>query len=347
MCILNSFLVDWAVKMRIRPPEIETSICDAKYHCFVGREHCDVLSMQMDSDLVIYRTTLVRTFQVVTICRVDKSESTWVKLRFPAVEGQNCHFGLSNLKNCFCIIILSFGNYLDRSDQIIDRSYDEVTLIGMNRMFIRWTGPTPASRRLAPPSAARFVIGLVSITATSLKCRFPREIGRSQAPRRQQATLSRLPTPLPHIAAASRRPVPPPPAATYVIGLVSITMTRSFRPCQNPSDLLVQIDGGILIPVVDLIRRIYRRLQFKSQFPCDSGWSQAPRRQQETGSGSAIVANTSQSAHQSQQQQHQQQAARVAAVLGMSFVDFAVESIRLRSVLVCRVPATLWSVRAF
>ncbi|KZV17498.1 hypothetical protein F511_40555 [Dorcoceras hygrometricum] len=38
------------------------------------REHCDVLSMQMDSDLVIYRTTLVRTFQGVTICRVDKSE---------------------------------------------------------------------------------------------------------------------------------------------------------------------------------------------------------------------------------------------------------------------------------
>ncbi|KZV56729.1 hypothetical protein F511_39420 [Dorcoceras hygrometricum] len=31
---------------------------------------------QIDSDLVIYRTTLVRTFQVVTICRVDKSEST-------------------------------------------------------------------------------------------------------------------------------------------------------------------------------------------------------------------------------------------------------------------------------
>ncbi|KZV52359.1 glutamate receptor 2.7 [Dorcoceras hygrometricum] len=29
-------------------------------------EHCDVLSMQIDSDLVIYRTTLVRTFQVST-----------------------------------------------------------------------------------------------------------------------------------------------------------------------------------------------------------------------------------------------------------------------------------------
>ncbi|KZV18561.1 hypothetical protein F511_13482 [Dorcoceras hygrometricum] len=30
--------------------------------------------MQIYSDLVIYRTTLARTFQVVTICRVDKSE---------------------------------------------------------------------------------------------------------------------------------------------------------------------------------------------------------------------------------------------------------------------------------
>ncbi|KZV44298.1 hypothetical protein F511_17621 [Dorcoceras hygrometricum] len=38
------------------------------------KKHCDVLSMQIDSDLVIYRTTLIRTFQVVTICRVDKSE---------------------------------------------------------------------------------------------------------------------------------------------------------------------------------------------------------------------------------------------------------------------------------
>ncbi|KZV18182.1 putative sucrose-phosphate synthase 1-like [Dorcoceras hygrometricum] len=50
---------------------------------------------------------------------------------------------------------------------------------------------------------------------------------------------------------------------------------------QNCHFGLVHIDGGILIPVVDLIRRIYRRLQFKIQFPCDSGWSQAPRRQQD------------------------------------------------------------------
>ncbi|KZV50312.1 hypothetical protein F511_39285 [Dorcoceras hygrometricum] len=52
------------------------------------------------------------------------------------------------------------------------------------------------------------------------------------------------------------RPPPtaaPPPSVRRVIGLVSITATRTFRPCQNPSDLLVQIDGGILIPIVDLI----------------------------------------------------------------------------------------------
>ncbi|KZV18559.1 hypothetical protein F511_13480 [Dorcoceras hygrometricum] len=66
-------------------------------------------------------------------------------------------------------------------------------------------------------------------------------------------------------AAAHRRASAAPPSVRRVIGLVSITTTWSFRPCQNPSDLLVQIDGGILIPVVDPIRRIYRRLQFKSR----------------------------------------------------------------------------------
>ncbi|KZV22974.1 ATP-dependent DNA helicase Q-like 4A-like [Dorcoceras hygrometricum] len=93
--------------------------------------------------------------------------------------------------------------------------------------------------------------------------------------------VSLAPPPSTSRTAAHRRgSTAPPPSVCRVIGLVSITATRSFRPCQNPSDLLVQIDGGILIPVVDLIRRIYRRLQFKSQFPCDSGLSQAPRRQQ-------------------------------------------------------------------
>ncbi|KZV58420.1 hypothetical protein F511_24807 [Dorcoceras hygrometricum] len=39
------FLVDWAVKMRIRPPEFETSICDAKYHVSLNSS---VLLVQAD-----------------------------------------------------------------------------------------------------------------------------------------------------------------------------------------------------------------------------------------------------------------------------------------------------------
>ncbi|KZV55495.1 hypothetical protein F511_35070 [Dorcoceras hygrometricum] len=65
-----------------------------------------------------------------------------------------------------------------------------------------------------------------------------------------------------------------------VIGLVSITVLRRFRPWKNTSALLVQTDGGLLFPVVDLIRRIYRRLPLKCWFPCETGRSQAPRRQQ-------------------------------------------------------------------
>ncbi|KZV36820.1 hypothetical protein F511_03544 [Dorcoceras hygrometricum] len=42
-------------------------------------------------------------------------------------QGPNCYFGLGAPKNCFYIIILSFVNYVDRSDLIVDRDYDEVT----------------------------------------------------------------------------------------------------------------------------------------------------------------------------------------------------------------------------
>ncbi|KZV38377.1 hypothetical protein F511_13554 [Dorcoceras hygrometricum] len=40
---------------------------------------------------------------------------------------------------------------------------------------------------------------------------------------------------------------------------------EEFSSVLNSSVLLVQADEGVLIPVVDLIRRIYRRLQFMSQ----------------------------------------------------------------------------------
>ncbi|KZV33564.1 (-)-alpha-pinene synthase-like [Dorcoceras hygrometricum] len=55
---------------------------------------------------------------------------------------------------------------------------------------------------------------------------------------------------------------------------------RRIRSCQNPSDLLVQIDGGITFPVVDLIRRSTAAYNSRARVPCESGLSQAPRRQQ-------------------------------------------------------------------
>ncbi|KZV47995.1 hypothetical protein F511_22228 [Dorcoceras hygrometricum] len=59
-------------------------------------------------------------------------------------------------------------------------------------------------------------------------------------------------------AAALRRPVPPPCACFD-------PHDEEFPSVLNSSVLLVQADEGVLIPIVDLIRRIYRRLQFKSQ----------------------------------------------------------------------------------
>ncbi|KZV16901.1 hypothetical protein F511_35311 [Dorcoceras hygrometricum] len=51
---------------------------------------------------------------------------------------------------------------------------------------------------------------------------------------------------------------------------------------KGPYCLLVQDDEGTLLQVVDLIRRNLSPPTVKSQSPCDSGWSQAPRRQQES-----------------------------------------------------------------
>ncbi|KZV24122.1 hypothetical protein F511_20109 [Dorcoceras hygrometricum] len=41
--------------------------------------------------------------------------------------------------------------WANRFDQIVDRSYDETTVIGMNRMFIYWTRPAQVQRPPPPP----------------------------------------------------------------------------------------------------------------------------------------------------------------------------------------------------
>ncbi|KZV17884.1 hypothetical protein F511_02731 [Dorcoceras hygrometricum] len=126
------------------------------------------------------------------------------------------------LKNCFHIIILNFGNCVDRSDRIGDRDYDEAT------------PPHPLLHTSSPPTAP---------------------------------------------SAAGRRP-PPSSPDFHVVGLVSITSTRRFRSCQNSSALLVQTDEVLVSPVVDLIKEDLPPPTLMCQIPCESGRSQAPRRQQ-------------------------------------------------------------------
>ncbi|KZV34136.1 hypothetical protein F511_19226 [Dorcoceras hygrometricum] len=190
-------------------------------------EHCDVLSMQMDSDLVIYRTTLIRTFQVVTICRVNKSESTRSVLG-KLVYLVTLAMSLFDLQDV-CIAIGSLAT-LDLP-MVVD-------LIGT------------------------YVLKGPYCTLTMTKCLQNTKIGRPPL------LTSRPPR------AALRR-------------TCSGHHEEVFPSVQNPSSLLVQIDGGRSIPVVDLIDDLPPPT-VKSQFSCKSGWSQAPRRLQ-VGSGSATA----------------------------------------------------------
>ncbi|KZV43227.1 hypothetical protein F511_38452 [Dorcoceras hygrometricum] len=181
--------------MRIRPPEIETSICDVKY--------CVSLSTRSVLGKWVYLVTLAMSlFDLQDVCIAIGSLAT---LDLPKVVDL---IGIYVLKGPYCTLITtnwflqalsviprgSWGDvarrftmirWANRSDQIVDRSYDEFTLIWMNRMFIRWTGPAPV--RIDGGRSIPVVDRIGGSTAAySLKCRFPRETGRSQAPRRQQ-----------------------------------------------------------------------------------------------------------------------------------------------------------------
>ncbi|KZV18033.1 hypothetical protein F511_31088 [Dorcoceras hygrometricum] len=104
--------------------------------------------------------------------------------------------------------------------------------------------------------------------------------GRERALGFRPQNLGRHSPPLPRrrrppYAAGRRRRRP-----IHVVGLVSISVTRRIRSCQNLLDLLVKIDGGIAFPIVDLIRRSTAAYNSRARIPCEFGWSQAPRRQQ-------------------------------------------------------------------
>ncbi|KZV39651.1 hypothetical protein F511_30457 [Dorcoceras hygrometricum] len=88
----------------------------------------------------------------------------------------------------------------------------------------------------------------------------------------------------PH-AALSRRRAPPPRDRTCFDH-----RDEEIPFVSNSSVLLVQADKGFVLPIVDLIRRSTAAYLLKCRFPCETGRSQAPRRQQVTNSLAAASA---------------------------------------------------------
>ncbi|KZV40348.1 RING finger and CHY zinc finger domain-containing protein 1-like [Dorcoceras hygrometricum] len=73
---------------------------------------------------------------------------------------------------------------------------------------------------------------------------------------------------------------PPPVTAAYRDRTCSDRRVGEIPFVSNSSVLLVQADEGFVLPVVDLIRRSTAAYLLKCRFPCETGQSQAPRRQQ-------------------------------------------------------------------
>ncbi|KZV49335.1 TMV resistance protein N-like [Dorcoceras hygrometricum] len=85
------FLVDWAVKMRIRPPEFETSICDVKYHAS--------LSTRCVLGKCVYLVTLTMSlFDLQDVCIAIGSIAT---LDLPMVVDL---IGIYGLKGTYCTL---------------------------------------------------------------------------------------------------------------------------------------------------------------------------------------------------------------------------------------------------
>ncbi|KZV48904.1 hypothetical protein F511_16820 [Dorcoceras hygrometricum] len=88
-----------------------------------------------------------------------------------------------------------------------------------------------------------------------------------------------LPLSADHRAPPTRRRAPP-SAASCRDRTCSDQLFEEFPSVPNSSGLLVRADEGIVFPVVDLIRRSTTAYLLKCRFPCETGRSQAPRRQQ-------------------------------------------------------------------
>ncbi|KZV31201.1 sphingoid long-chain bases kinase 2, mitochondrial [Dorcoceras hygrometricum] len=116
--------VDWAVKMRIRLPELETSVCDVKYHvslstgCVLGKWFCLV-------------TLVMSLFDIQDVCIAIGSLAT---LDLPMVVDL---IGIIVLKGPYCTLTMT-NWFLQALSVIPMGSWSDVA-----RRFtmIRWASP--------------------------------------------------------------------------------------------------------------------------------------------------------------------------------------------------------------
>ncbi|KZV55504.1 hypothetical protein F511_27237 [Dorcoceras hygrometricum] len=208
--------------MRIRPPELETSICDVMYHvslstgCVLGKWVCLV-------------TLAMSLFNLQDVCIVIGSLAT---LDLPMVVDL---IGIYELKGPYCMLTT-----IRASPKLRFRSHNGC-------------GPTASCipeplRVTQPPSIGRPLLSQNLTTAASTA---------------------------------------PPPCRRRRDRTCSDGHVEEILFVPNSSGLLVQADEGVVFPVVDLIKEDLPPPTLKSQIPCEFGWIQAPRRQQDL-SGDAM-----------------------------------------------------------
>ncbi|KZV45413.1 hypothetical protein F511_34413 [Dorcoceras hygrometricum] len=156
---LNDKVVDWAVKMRIRPPELETSICDVKYHVS--------LSTRCVLGKWVYLLTLVMSlFDLRDICIAIGSLAT---LDIPMVVDL---IGIRVLKGPYCTLTMT--NWFLQALSVIPRgSWGDVA---RHFTLIRWRahGGTVAARSYSadgrPPCAIVAHGGARHLPPTCARC---------------------------------------------------------------------------------------------------------------------------------------------------------------------------------
>ncbi|KZV25788.1 hypothetical protein F511_16652 [Dorcoceras hygrometricum] len=156
------FLVDWAVKMRISPLELETSISDVKYHVSLV-PHFDPFT---DFVGVIWWRDWVRSDACRSRCFVVEDSSLAFMRAYPMLSEE----ALSVIPR------VSWGD-VSRRFTMIRWGYN---ITNSNTLDLALAAPlsTSTSRpplaalRRRPPPSVFFVVGLVPITSTRSSCQF-------------------------------------------------------------------------------------------------------------------------------------------------------------------------------